>query len=327
MTQQSNSMGQRLLVSDIGGTHARFALAAVSDRGVVLDAVEVRETSAFASLASAIADYAKDKPMPPQACLAVAGPVAEGKSRVTNVGWELDAERIARESGFARVELMNDFAALAYSVAQAGGIGSETIKSGTPKPDGAISVIGAGTGFGVALLAPCGKNYALVPTEGGHASFAPADAFEARIWAALKKTHEHVSTETLLSGSGLSGLYEILTGFEDEARTNSPEEISHLAAEDENSAAAKTLTLFFGILGSVAGDIALLHGAKGGVYLAGGVVTKNETWLRRSDFLRRFGAKGAMAHYVADIPVSLITDPYAALNGAALWAVRRNTAR
>ena len=322
MTQQSKSAGHRLFVSDIGGTHLRFALATVARGAVSLDNVEIKETDGFPSLAAAIADYAEDKQMPQQACLAVAGPVANGRSRITNVGWELDASALGRECGFTHVELMNDFAALAYSVTRLGEAEREMVKPGTPAPDGVISVIGAGTGFGVALLAPCENGHALVSTEGGHASFAPTDALEGRIWESLNRTQEHVSIETLLSGGGLVALHAILSGFDGERRNDTAEEISARAAEDGESLSAVALTLFFDILGSVAGDVALLHGAKGGVYLAGGVVTKNQTWLKRSRFAERFCAKGVMSHYVADIPAYLITDSYAALKGAALWGVK-----
>lgn len=327
MEQQTRTEdGGRLLVGDIGGTHARFAIATVAKGEAALDFVEVKASEKFSRLEDAILDYAKDKKLPGRACLAVAGPVSNGRGRMTNLDWLLDAEALARECGFSRVTLVNDFAALAFAITRLNKTERETIKTGTARPDGPISVMGAGTGFGVALLVPDLNGYRLVSTEGGHAAFAPSDESEARIWKKLRQTHEHVSIETLLSGNGLSALHEILTALDGRDEKRTPEEIAQRAAEDECSSSAKTLGLFFDILGSVAGDIALLHGATGGVYLAGGVVSKNEVWLKRSRFAERFSAKGVMSPYVADIPVYLVESQYAALRGAALWGAKQNRA-
>jgi glucokinase len=326
--KQQNQTGrtETFLVGDIGGTNTRLALAEVSTSGAALAAVEIKESQRFPDLETAIADYAKDKTLPPEACLAVAGPIANGKGRVTNIGWDLDEEAIARACGFERVRLMNDFAALAFAVTGLGDSEKQSIKPGTARQGGPISVMGAGTGFGVAMLVPGADGYALVATEGGHASFAPTGEAEMRIWSHLRESQEHISNETLLSGDGLAAIFAAMTAFDGHARKSSAEEIARAASQDGSAAEAKALIMFFDILGSVAGDIALIQGATGGVYLAGGVVTKNAGWLKRSRFAERFSSKGIMSHYVKDIPVTLVASDYAALKGAALWAAKEHAA-
>jgi glucokinase len=311
-----------VLVADIGGTNARLAVARVLNGGAVtLQHIEVQKSAGHARIADLIAGYGtRLGALPGQACLAIAGPISGGVGRVTNAGLTADAEELRRELGFARVLVMNDFAALANAVPQLAPGEVSIVKDGEAKAGEPISVIGAGTGFGCALLPPCGGRYGLVATEGGHASFSPTDEVELRLWQWLRQHMGHVSVETVLSGPGLALLHRALREFEGVKESLSPNEICRAAAEDPGSPAARTLERFCNIFGGVAGDIVLTQGAAGGAYLGGGVLMKNSAALLRSRFVERFTAKGVMASYLVKVPVFLIRSEYAALKGAALWA-------
>jgi glucokinase len=312
---------EAVLVADIGGTNARLARARVSPDGkVALDDIVVRRTREQSSIAALIAGFSgKVGALPSTACLAIAGPVSDGGGRVTNADLEADAARLQRELGFDLVLVMNDFAALANAVPKLSPDEILQVKEGEAKPGEPISVMGAGTGFGCALLPPCGGRFGLVATEGGHASFAPTDATELRLWEWLKAREERVSVESVLSGRGLALLYSALCEWDGGKDKRYPEEISREAARDPSSPSARALDLFCNILGSVAGDIVLTQGAAGGAYLGGGVVMKNSAALMKSRFVERFSAKGGISRYLERIPVFLIRSEYAALKGAALW--------
>jgi glucokinase len=184
--------------------------------------------------------------------------------------------------------------------------------------------MGAGTGFGVAHLVPCADGHALVASEGGHAGFAPANEDERRLLDWLAARHGRVSIETVLSGSGLVEIDAALHEFSGIHARHTPEEIAQRTAADPHSISAQALEKFCNIFGAVAGDIALVSGARGGVFLAGGVAMRNREALKQSRFAERFADKGAMSDYVSGIPVYLITAEHAALKGAALWFAKLN---
>jgi glucokinase len=310
----------RVVVADIGGTNARCAIATLDGSRVTLERLEVRASTGYSSLAALIAEYLRSISSPPEyASLALAGPVRNGVAHATNIGWDVDETSLARELRLARVFLLNDFAALARAIPSLEPENLIAVKDGDAAPEGPISIMGAGTGFGAALLARCEDGYSLIATESGHASFAPSDALEMRLWEYLRADAAHVSIEMLLSGTGLSTIYAALYAFRGQKRHRSPEDICRRAAENPNSVSAEALRLFCDIFGATAGNIALTQGATGGVYLAGGVLMKNHDSLRQSNFAARFAAKGVMSPYVAKIPVKLIRSERAALRGAALW--------
>ena len=311
----------RVLVADIGGTYVRCALASVTaGTKVSLHDIRIERSASFKSLEDFIGFYMGLLAEPPEAaCLALAGPIRAGKGRLTNLDWMVDAEALGHRLGLSQVLVMNDFAALAFAVLHLTDDEISPIKEGTAVRGGPVSVMGAGTGFGLTLLAPCGGSYVPVATEGGHAAFAPHGEVERQLWECLAAQGPHVSVERVLSGAGLSAIYEMLSSDKGEKAKLMPREIGRRAGEDENSTAARALTLFCDIFGAVAGDIALIHGATGGVYLGGGILRKNRTSLRQSKFTERFGTKGAMSGFAEKIPVTLIEADHAALKGAALW--------
>jgi glucokinase len=313
--------GEPILVADIGGTNARLAIARVVGGGVTLDRILLRKSRSFRRVSALAAEYAAEiGNLPPVACLAIAGPVSGGSGKVTNADLVADTEELRRDLGFNRAFLINDFTALANAVPHLTPNEVTMVKLGEAMGGRPISVMGAGTGFGCALLAPCGGHYELVATEVGHSSFAPTDELELKVWQWLRERLGRVSVESVLSGAGLALLYQALREFDGVKETRSPREISREAAEGPDSSSARAFELFCNIFGGVAGDIVLTQGAAGGVYLGGGVLMKNAAALMRSRFSERFSAKGVMAPYMERIPVYLIRSEYAALKGAALWA-------
>jgi glucokinase len=247
----------------------------------------------------------------------VAGPVTDGQTRLTNRGW-LISEQQLREFGCKAALLINDFVALAFAVDT---LGSEGLRTLGPKLKGLsgapITILGAGTGFGVSCLARYGDGEVPMATEGGHIGFAPGDEQEMAVLRQLWQRFGRVSLERILSGPGLENLYQALEHIcgRQSASLSAAQVVATANSGDAGCAAA--LTMFCSIYGAVAGDFALAHGARGGVYIAGGIAQKIEGFLVRSAFRARFEDKGRMSTYVSPIPTMLIVSGDAALLGAA----------
>jgi glucokinase len=310
----------RILVGDVGGTHARFAVAEPSESGGWRIRQRLDLAERFATFNDALRSYlgrARVTALPRIAAIAVAGPVEAGTARFTNRGWVI-SERALKEIGFERALLINDFAALALAVEL---MEAEHLHSIGPDlegaEDGTITILGAGTGFGVSCLARYGERAVPMSTEGGHMGFAPSNPEELAVLELLWKQEGRVSTERILSGDGLERLYRALEQLAGRgAAALTAAEISAAALRNEAGAHA-ALTMFCSIFGAVAGDLALAHGALGGVYIAGGIAEKIEQFLVQSPFRRRFEDKGRLTAYVAAIPTQLIVNPDMALLGAA----------
>ena len=299
----------RILVGDVGGTHARFAVAEPSDAGPwrILQRLDLAEP--FARFSDALRSYlgrAGLTSLPRLAAIAVAGPVAAGTARFTNRGWDI-SEQGLREVGFERALLINDFAALALAVDLLDERHLHTIGPRVKGLEGGtITVLGAGTGFGVSCLARYGDRSVPMATEGGHMSFAPNNAEELAALQLMWAQAGRVSIERILSGDGLEHLFrtlELVAGRATPALKAA--EISAAALRNEAGPRA-ALTMFCSIYGAVAGDLALAHGARGGVYIAGGIAEKIEEFLIQSPFRQRFEDKGRLTAYVAAIPTQLI---------------------
>jgi len=309
------------LVADIGGTNARLAIARISDAGVCLAHPISLRCHDFLRAEDAIDRYlqlAGIAEPPPAAVLAVAGPVEDGMAVSTNGAWRL-SEASLKLHGFCSVRLINDYTALALAAPQLRAedlaqIGPHLIR----RSDESVAVLGAGTGFGVSSLARGTGGQAAIATEGGHAAFAPTDEVEIDILRLLGQRFGRVSIERLLSGPGLINLRDVLAQIGGApADPLSPEEIVTRAVTGRDRLCVDTLDRFCGIYGHVAGDTALMLGARGGVYLGGGIAPGIVDYLRASSFRRRFEAKGRFESYLAAIPTHVIMHPYAALLGAA----------
>ena len=303
-----------VLAGDIGGTFARFAIVDASS-WAISGRVEL-DTGDFSSFDDVVrACLAKMGAKPEIAAMAVAGPVTGGETSFTNKNWKA-SETSLRQMGFARAILINDFAALAFSIPLLGASDWCAIGPELPGLAGApVTILGAGTGFGVSCLARYEDRAVPLATEGGHIGFAPGDDAEIEVLRVLKRRFDHVSVERVLSGPGLENLHSALSGIAGKpAGAPSAAEIVANAHADEISRAA--LEMFCGIYGSVAGDFALAHGASGGVYIAGGIAQKIETVLAASTFRARFESKGRLSYFVKPVPTRLILHEDAAFLGA-----------
>ena len=318
-------MTRPALIGDIGGTHARFAL--VTPGTVVPRAFQCLACADYPGPAAAIRDYlarvgANGDAAPREACLAVAGPVDGERIALTNLPWELTRAELRKALGLTHLRLINDFIAQALGVPHVGEAHRVVLQAGEAVPRAVHLVIGPGTGLGMAGLLPAGRRdgrrrWIPLPSEGGHATFAPTDAPERALLAHFRQRFGRVSVERLLSGPGLLELYRAhcaLEGIATHCRT--PAEVTAAAGSGEDGARA-TLLRFLKILGDVSGDAALTLGARGGVTLCGGILPRLLAWLPESRFLEAFAAKGRMAAYAGRIPVQVVTDPWTGLLGAA----------
>ncbi len=309
-----------ILVGDVGGTHARFAIVDAS--GPAPWRIRQRQDLAedFPTFSAALRSYferAKVTAVPATAAIAVAGPVTQGTAQFTNRGWQISEEEL-KKIGFREALLINDFAALAFAVEVLGESGLRTLGPQLKGLDqGTISILGAGTGFGVSCLARYGDRMVALATEGGHIGFAPSDDEELAVLHALWKQFGRVSVERILSGPGLENLYRTLEqlGGREAPALSAPQIVAGATNNEANCRAA--VMMFCSIYGAVAGDFALAHGARGGVYIAGGIAQKIEGVLAQSSFRTRFESKGRLSPFVAAIPTKLIVNPDAALLGAA----------
>lgn len=319
---------QEVVAVDIGGTHARFAIASISaDGAITLDEPETLHTADHASFQTAWEAYRQRKggTLPPAVSIAIAGPVGSpGKPnpviRFTNNPWIIRPALIEEKLGATQYTIVNDFAAVAHAVARADD--SQFLHlAGPDQPlgrEGTISVIGPGTGLGVAHLYRSGGQYRVQATEGGHIDYAPLDSIEDAILARLRQRHLRVSVERVVAGPGIVDIYQALAALE--GRTE-PErdaiEIWNLGTAGDDSLAAAAVDRFCLSLGSVAGDLALAQGGFAGVVIAGGLGYRIRDTLLASGFGSRFKAKGRFESLMASIPVKLIVHPQPGLFGAA----------
>ncbi len=309
-----------LLVGDVGGTNARFAIARMVDGQRVLEHHESFKGADYPTFLKGVAAFIDGCAVKPTGgVIAVAGRVTDGEIDLTNSPWRV-SEAELQTLGLNPVRLINDFEALAWG---APAVPSDMLASlGGPEegdPHAAIAVLGPGTGFGVSALARDIHGHAVaMPSEGGHACFAPGDAVEDEILRILRRRYERVSIERLICGPGLLNMHRALAEIDGrESHIDDPAQITTEALENPNSHCGATLARFCAILGAVAGDIALTTGARGGVYIAGGIAPRILPFLKASPFRERFERKGRFQPYMQAIPTKVILHKHAALLGAA----------
>lgn len=308
------------IIGDIGGTNARFAL--VDSEGNIGEAERV-ETIDHEGLQQGLAACLERLGLenaPASCALALAGPVGADQEavRLTNCPWVVSKTDLARVFGFSTVHLVNDFTAVALGVPHLKEADWISIGGGQAVPEAPIGVIGPGTGLGVSALIRAGGNWTALATEGGHVTLPASDDREATVITELRK-QGHVSAEKLLSGQGLVTLAETL-GFLDgksAGHLGTPAAVTGAALSGRDDLAAETLDLFLAFLGTVAADLALSLGAKGGVYLAGGILPRFPETVRNSRFRQRFEDKGRFGSYLAEIPTRLVLHPHPAFLGLA----------
>ncbi|MDA0635865.1 glucokinase [Nonomuraea sp. MCN248] len=308
------------MVADIGGTNARFGLVTAS--GAAPSHVAVLPGAGYATLGDAVSAYLAEHAggaRPGAACLAVAGPIDGDRYRLTNAPW---AGSI-RDLDVPYAKLLNDFEALALSLPHLRA--SELVPLGGPEPSyGVKAVLGPGTGLGVGGLVPTDHGWVPLPGEGGHVIVPTADDRELEVVRALRAEGlGPVVAEHVLSGPGLARLYRAL------ARVNgvaaAPLATSEIVARLDDPLCAETVEVFCGMLGSFAGNVALTLGARGGVYLGGGVLPRIVERVCASNFRARFATNPDMSDYLAGIGTALIVAPQPALTGAAAWLTQHLT--
>lgn len=304
-----------VLLGDIGGTHARFALACGDGirRQITLDVAD--HPTATDAIAEFLAGLAKDR-CPGAAILACAGPVEAGVVSLTNSPWRLDAGEIEGRFGFSDVLLVNDFAAVAWALPNLRENDLRAVGGGIAKADRPAVVLGPGTGLGIATYSPAPKGSKVIVGEGGHGTLPATNDKEAEVIARLRMELGHVSAERTISGDGLVRLYETIAALEGlSVPSRTAAGISDAAVAGNCATSQAALDMFCAMLGSVAGNMALTMGAQGGVYIAGGIVPQIADYVIASDFRRCFEAKGRFQSYLLGIPTWIILHPEPAFLG------------
>ncbi len=320
---------RQIVVADVGGTHARFALAEIEDSNVrsLSDPVTLK-TAEHASFQLAWQEFGRrcGIELPTELAIAFAGPVGGEVLKLTNNPWVIRPYLMKERLGVDRYSIVNDFGAVGYAVAT---LGDEHFRHlcgpDHALPDeGVVSIVGPGTGLGVAALLRRNDHYEVIETEGGHVDFAPLDALEDKILKQLRRHFRRVSIERIASGQGLWNLYEALGAIEKRDLTfHDDKELWPAALQGSDGLATAALDRLCLTLGAVAGDIALAQGASA-VVIAGGVGLRLGDYLPRSGFRDRFIAKGRFERRMDEMPVKLITHPQPGLYGAAAAFAREH---
>lgn len=304
------------LVGDIGATNARFALVDATGR--------VGEPRAYRlerhhSIEEMLDDFLGGvRPRPRAAVLAVAAPMLGDQITLTNRAWSFSTAALKQRFGFARLRVLNDFAANAMAIPLLGEGECMKVGGGAPADGGAIGVIGPGTGLGVSGLATGAGGPAVLEGEGGHVTMPAVDEREAAVVAWVRRRYGHASAERFLSGPGLVNIYTALRELAGlPAASLAPSQVTDANVGASDACAREATEMFCAMLGTVAGNLALTLGARVGVYIAGGIVPKLGAAFTSSRFRERFEAKGRLAPYVAAIPTFVIMRPLPALLGAA----------
>ncbi|MGK7956250.1 MAG: glucokinase [Crocosphaera sp.] len=274
-------------------------------------------------------------------CFGIAGPVVNNTSELTNLSWSLSGDRIAKELSLERVDLINDFAAIGYGIL---GLKKEdlcTLQDEAAKPNTPIGVLGAGTGLGECFLTPLESgNYNVFSSEGSHADFAPRNELEFELLVYVKDKYDlpRVSIERIVSGMGISAIYQFLRhkypekeseqfkqiyqAWENKKDIDLSAEVSKVALENNDPLCQQTMDIFVSAYGAEAGNLALKLLAYGGIYVAGGIAPKILPLLQTGTFIEAFKAKGRMSSLLSKMPVHIVLNPKVGLIGAALRAAQ-----
>lgn len=310
------------LVADIGGTNARFGL--MDSSSCTLQRVTRYSVAQFAQFNDALQHYLDHiaglgvwQAAPQAACLAVACVVDKREVEFTNSPWVINRQEVSRRLNGAKIDIINDFTAVGHAVADLKAQDWHQIGAGVSLANKPIAILGPGTGLGVSALVPAGTGYQVLDGEGGHVDFAPVDVQEIAVLQVLTRRFGRVSAERLLSGAGLLNIYSALAELAGQSIVQqTPEQMTSAALDGLDPLAMQSLHMFCRVLGSVAGNLALTLGAKGGVYIAGGIVPRFIGFLEQSDFRQRFESKGRFQSYLADVSVRVVTKNNLGLYGA-----------
>ncbi|MCZ8207665.1 MAG: glucokinase [Hyphomonadaceae bacterium] len=314
---------QAILVGDVGGTNVRLAIAHIdSNSQVELSHVERMPVLSFPSLEEAIEAWqAEGRTLPSSAVFALAGPTGADEVHFTNSSWVVSASATKARFGFQNVTLVNDFAAQARAVPSNNEDAFEVLIEGEAQPGAPIVVLGPGTGLGMALLVPDGRDWSVISTEGGHQAYAPVSARERQILEVVAEDLPYISYENLVSGLGLDRLYKAIAKLEGRvARLKGGDEIGPAAIAGDDPSAVEAVEVMIQSLATFAGNAILATGARGGCVIAGGVSEALAPFMRTSEFVARLLERGPISGYLNGIPVRRARNAFAALEGAAFFA-------
>jgi glucokinase len=314
MTSQIRPRG-RVLLSDIGGTNARFA---VLDDGQVgrIAHLAVKDHATFHAALDAYLGSLADAGTIHAAIVAVAGAVQNGRCLLTNSSWVIDEAELAAAYRLSAARLINDFEGVAWSLPRISADKLRQIGGGQPVAATPLVAVGPGTGLGVAVNIPRAAGHIVLPGEGGHVTMAGSSAREDAVIGHLRQRFGHVSAERVISGSGLENLYEALAAVDGQTlpHRRAPE-IARDGVAGSCATSRAAIDMFCAMLGTVAGNLALTLGAKGGIYIAGGILRQMPDYLAGSQFRRRFEDKGRFHGYLAPIPTYLVLEDDVAFLG------------
>ena len=311
---------QPILLADIGGTNARFALLRDERCGPIEHARVADHPTAIDAIATFLGRQPKDAPVA-TAILAVAGVIDRERSEIVNSGWILDAAELRAAFDLRTVHLLNDFEALAWSVPRLKPADLFEVRRGEAVADAPVLLIGPGTGFGASCLLSQNDGSRIIASEAAHSTLPGTSAQDDAVIDVLRRRFGHVSIERVLSGPGLQNLYEalaVIRGTAVPARDGPA--ITTAALDGSCEICRATLDMFCAMLGTVAGNLALTFRARGGVYIGGGIVAHFPEYLARSEFGARLSAKGRFHDYLQTIPVRVITRPDATFAGLEAFA-------
>lgn len=309
------------LVADVGGTNARFAWQARP--GETITDVRVLPAADFACLQDALRTYLDGlgRGTPRSAAIAIANPVTGDRVHMTNHHWSFSQSGVKAEFGFQTLRVLNDFTALALALPSLPRQDLDQVGGDAPQANSAMGLVGAGTGLGVSGLLPDGRGgWVALDGEGGHVTLPASTAREHVIMQALTQRYGHASAERVNSGQGLLDTFKILCESDDApfGHVVSPADVTEAALNQTHPHAVEALNMFCALLGSVAGNLALTIGARGGIYIGGGIVPRLGAWFHTSPFRERFETKGRFKPYLQSIPVWVIRSQESpALLGAA----------
>lgn len=313
------------IVADIGGTNSRFALVTGKQGDqFCVEHIQILRGAEFPKFEDALAAYIDglDGDVTVQAaCVAIAAPIS-GKDdvRMTNLSWAFSQKQVRQQFGLKAFAAINDYTAVAVATSRLNSDDLLNVVQGERDPYGNKAVLGPGTGLGVGGLVYAGDKWVAISSEGGHATMAPSTAFEAEVIKAALARHGYVSAETCVSGPGLVNLYNAIADVHGETvEALAPKDVTERALNNTDALCREALSTFCAMLGSVCSNLVLTYGAKGGVYITGGVVPRFVEFLQASEFERRFREKGVMSRYVSNVPVDLVTYSETAYLGAAAW--------
>jgi len=311
-------MSNTRLIADIGGTNARFALCKDNQFHSELEL----QCADFPTLTDAVEHYLKQVDVrdgrPTEAAFAIAAALNGDHIQLTNSHWQFSVQAACNELKLTRLIVVNDFTALAMSIRHLQD--NELMRVGglQPEPNKPMAVLGPGTGLGVSGLIPLGDKWIPLEGEGGHVSWSPANNRETAVLNQLWQRFDHVSAERVLSGMGLVNLYTTLCVLDARLPNNyEPADITQHALNATDPVCVETLNMFCGILGTAAGNLVLTLGAKGGVYIAGGIVPRLGDYFLRSPFRQRFESKGRYGTYLSTVPAYVMTAKRPAFTGLA----------